>query len=401
MLNIVARCVIISNMTSPSRVLRQIDMSGNSNSPGKARVRGSPLSAREEEYLEKLISLYFAHLRGTHGFAESTIKSYAGSVRRAVRHIGLPPWSWQPQHIDLLLSDQAVRGLVPGTQMLTITALRGLQNYLVQDLGLCNEIHQHFGFRPQRYITSENSIPYRRRGRQRSKVTTPLTPEQCAGLLAEYQYQIDVARQRRTKSYQPLRRDYAITVLALSYGLRADEISGIELGHFISDRKYPQFARFAVLRVIGKGSKERAIRLYAPAAAEVLTWYIDHVRPAFLTKRTTNPNLLFLSERGCSLCHRQYRRSLASVAVAAGLPMRVYPHLLRHTYATEMAQIIGPAALQQQLGHEHLSTTLGTYYHQDPERVGNEVLLGIEALTNAFDEITHTPDKDASDANVR
>ena len=211
------------------------------------------------------------------------------------------------------------------------------------------------------------------------------------------QFQIEVARKRRSKSYNPLRRDYAITVLALAFGVRADEIAGIEIGHSISDRNYPQFGRFAVLRVIGKGSKERAVRLYAPGAANVLQWYVEHVRPAFLTKRTTNPNLLFLSERGCRLCHRQYRRSLAAVAAAAGLPMRVYPHLLRHTYATEMAQIIGPAALQQQLGHEHLSTTLGTYYHQDPERVGNEVARGIEAVTAAFDELT----QDSSHANHR
>ena len=377
-------------------------MSGTRDLPGKGRVRGvseTRLSAQEEEYLEKLVNLYFAHLRGTHGHAESTIKNYRGVLRRAVRDIGRPPWAWQAQDIDLLLSQHNQRGVTAGTQMVTITALRGFQNYLLGGVGLCNEIQQDFGFRPQPFITSENAIPYRRKGRKRSKLVTPLTPEQCALLLGEYQYQIDVARQRHTKSYQPLRRDYAITVLALSYGLRADEISGIELGHFISDRKYLQFRQFAVLRVIGKGSRERAVRLYAPAAAEVLTWYIDHVRPAFLTKRTTNPNLLFLSERGCTLCHRQYRRSLASVAAAAGLPMRVYPHLLRHTYATEMAQIIGPAALQQQLGHEHLSTTLGTYNHQDPERVGNEVLLGIEALTAAFDEITHT--QDASDANVR
>ena len=152
-----------------------------------------------------------------------------------------------------------------------------------------------------------------------------------------------------------------------------------------------------MLRVIGKGSKERAVRLYIPTAADVLRWYIEHVRAAFLTRRTKNPSLLFCRERGCMLCNRQYRRSLAAVAAKAGLPVSVHPHLLRHTYATEMAQIIGPVALQQQLGHEHLSTTLGTYYHQDPERVGNEVVLGIEAVTAAFDAIT----QDASDANHR
>ena len=366
-------------------------MSGHSNSPDKARARAArenPLSEREAAYFEKLVSLFCANRRGTHGYAESTITNYRGCLTRAVRAVGRPPWVWQARDIDLLLSQQHQRGVTAGTQVLTITALRGFQNYLLEDIGLCNEVQHEFGFRPERFITPENSVPYRRKGRQRARIITPLTPEQCAALCGEYQFQIDVAQQRHSKSYNPLRRDYAITVLALAYGVRADEITGIEIEHFVSDRKYPQFGRFAVLRVVGKGRKERAVRLYAPGAAAVLTWYIEHVRAAFLTERTTNPNLLFLSERGCRLCHRQYRRSLASVAAAAGLPMRVYPHLLRHTYATEMAPIIGPAALQKQLGHAHLSTTLGTYYHQDPERVGNEVLLGIEALTAAFDEIT-------------
>ena len=375
-------------------------MSGNSDSPGKARARGAteaPLSARDAEHFEKLLNLFCANRRGTHGCAESTITTYCGVLVRAVRDIGRPPWAWQPRDIDLLLSEQAKRDLASGTQLLYITALRGFQNWLLEDVGLCNEIQQEVGFRPQRFITSDNAIPYRRRGRNSSKVITPLTPEQCALMLDEFQFQIEVARQRRSKSYQPLRRDYAMTVLALSYGLRADEIAGIELGHFLSDRRYPQYGQFAILRVIGKGSKLRSVRLYAPGAAQVLRWYVDHVRAAFLTKRSQNPNLLFLSERGCVLCQRQYRRSLASTAAAAGLSVHVHPHLLRHTYGTEMAQIIGPAALQEQMGHEYLSTTLAYYYHQDPERVGDEVRQGVETMMAAFDEIT----QDASHADRR
>ena len=375
-------------------------MSGTRDLPGKGRARGvseTRLSAQEEAYLENLVSLYLAHLRGTHGFAESTIKSYRGVLLRAVRDIGLPPWAWQPHNIDALLSEQAKRELAPGTQLLYITGLRGFQNWLLEDLGLCNVIQQLFGFRPQPFITSENSIPYRRKGRKRAKPITPLTPKQCALLLDEYQFQIDVASQRRAKNYKTLRRDYAMTVLALSYGLRVDEISGIEIPHFMSDPKYPQFGAFAILRVIGKGSKERAVRLYAPRTADVLQWYIEHVRAAFLTKKTENPRLLFLSERGCALCHRQYRRSLASTAAAAGLSVHVYPHLLRHTYGTQMAPIIGPRALQEQMGHEYLSTTLSTYFHQDPEGVGDEVRQGIDTMMAAFDEIT----QDASDAHHR
>ena len=284
-------------------------MSGNNDFPDNARARAArdtSLTKREQEHFEKLLSLYCANLRGTHGYAESTVKMYRGCMTRVVRAIGRPPWSWRPRDVDLLLSAQAERGLTAGTQAWTVTVLRGFQNYVLNDIGLCNDTQGEFGVRPQPYITTDNSIPYRRgrKGKKRSKIVTPLTPEQCDLLLKEFQFQIEVARRQHSKSYQTLRRDYAITVLALAYGVRAEEIAGIELGHFLSDREHPLFGPFAILRVIGKGSKERSIRLYAPSAADVLRWYVEHVRPAFLTRHTRNPNLLFLSERGCALSKR-------------------------------------------------------------------------------------------------
>ena len=94
---------------------------------------------------------------------------------------------------------------------------------------------------------------------------------------------------------------------------------------------------------------------------------------------------------------RQYRRSLGQVAAAASLPMHVYPHLLRHTYATEMAPILGAEQLQKQLGHAHLSTTLNIYYHPDAQDVGNEVARVVETITAPCEEIT----QDASDAHHR
>ena len=77
--------------------------------------------------------------------------------------------------------------------------------------------------------------------------------------------------------------------------------------------------------------------------------------------------------------------------------MHVYPHLLRHTYATEMAQVIGAEELQKQLGHAHLSTTLTIYYHPDSQSVGNKIALGVDTMIAGLDEFT----QDASDAHHR
>ena len=377
-------------------------MSARADFPANARgVSASPsassLSVAEAEHFEKLLSLFCAHLRGTHGLAKSTVRGYRSCLGRAVRDVGHPPWNWISTDIDVLLAAHAERGLALGTQNGTITVLRSFQNYLLGDVGLCNECQRKFGVRPQQFITLDNSIPYRRQGRKSSRVRNVPTREQCANLLAGFKEQIVNAAQKHSKSYNPLRRDYVMTVVALSYGLRLDELCHIETPHFIPDPRYPRFGRFAILRVVGKGRKLRAVRLYAPTGADVLGWYVDEVRSEFLTTRTKNPNLLFLSERGCRLCPRQYRRRLANVAQEAGLPLHVNPHLLRHAYATHMMNVIGATALQEQLGHEYLSTTLDTYYHPDPERVGHEVALAIDAVTSAVDQVT----QEATRANHR
>ena len=118
-----------------------------------------------------------------------------------------------------------------------------------------------------------------------------------------------------------------------------------------------------------------------------MDWYTREVRPGFLRVDTNDPQLLFFSERGNRLCTEQVRRMLRDMGALTGIPFRVRPHLLRHTYATQMAKIIGPEALQRQLGHEYLSTTLGTYYHADPEMVGNEIEQGIANLTKAIEPL--------------
>jgi integrase len=119
-----------------------------------------------------------------------------------------------------------------------------------------------------------------------------------------------------------------------------------------------------------------------------MDWYLDDVRPSFLCSTTNDPTLLFLSERGGPICTEQVRRVLGRIATNAGIPARVTPHILRHTYGTQMAAVMGPEALQRQLGHENLTTTLGTYYHQNPEHVGNEIEIGVTNLTNAINAMT-------------
>jgi integrase/recombinase XerC len=126
------------------------------------------------------------------------------------------------------------------------------------------------------------------------------------------------------------------------------------------------------LRVLGKGSKERLALLGKPAQ-QTLEDYLREGRPELLReKRPTRA--IFVNRVGGRLSERSVRMLLDKYAKVAGLDKRVYPHMLRHTFATHLLD--GGADLrvvQELLGHANLATTQ-IYTHVSQARV-REVYL--------------------------
>ena len=142
-------------------------------------------------------------------------------------------------------------------------------------------------------------------------------------------------------------RDHALVELLYGAGLRVSEAVGLDrAGIDLDDR---------LVRVIGKGGKERVIPI-GRHAAEALRRYLSRGRP-FLDSRH-RPEL-FLNARGGPLTRAGAFLILRKLAEKAGLePQRVHPHLLRHSFATHLLE--GGADLrsvQEMLGHADLSTT--------------------------------------------
>lgn len=364
------------------------NMSGNIEVPGRDGLSESDtgfLTRAESDVTETIFSMFEKHLRGSCGCAESTIELAMGALRGFTNYVKLPPWRWLTRHVDDFLSHKVSEGQITlGRQATYISYLRQLQNYLRDERGLCNEILEKFGVQPQTYIDSENAIAIKRKNNTRKKAIKVLSAEHCQAIIEEFNALIKLAKQTSSKAYKTLMRDKIITQVMLMTGLRVDELVHLTIHSFSPDASYPNFGDFALLTVVnGKGRKTRVVRLYNPLIKDVMEWYLTKVRGAFLSKDTEDFNLLFLSERGNKLCTEQVRRMLNDIRVAAGIRTRVTPHILRHTYATQMAPIIGPEALQKNLGHEHLSTTLGTYYHQDPQLVGDTVRQGVTNFAQA------------------
>ncbi|HZT16841.1 MAG TPA: tyrosine recombinase [Gaiellaceae bacterium] len=142
-------------------------------------------------------------------------------------------------------------------------------------------------------------------------------------------------------------RDQALVEVLYGGGLRVSEAVGLDRASVDLDGR--------ILRVLGKGGKERLVPIGRPAA-EALRRYLARGRP-FLDSRH-RPEL-FLNARGGPLTRAGAFLVLRRLAAAAGLdPERVHPHLLRHSFATHLLE--GGADLrsvQEMLGHADLSTT--------------------------------------------
>jgi len=142
-------------------------------------------------------------------------------------------------------------------------------------------------------------------------------------------------------------RNHAILYLLYSAGLRVSECAALDLPQVNVEAR--------VLRVRGKGQREREVPFGEPAA-RVLTRYLQHGRPALL--QPMSGSALWLSRTGKRLSVRMMQVVVDQAALRAGLIKPFSPHKLRHAFATHLLE--GGAdvrAVQELLGHESLSTT--------------------------------------------
>jgi integrase/recombinase XerD len=153
-------------------------------------------------------------------------------------------------------------------------------------------------------------------------------------------------------------RDHAILELFYSSGLRLSELCGARLENLDLQEKF--------IRVTGKGNKTRIVPIGA-VACEALDHYLAVERLALVKRRTSSH--IFLSVRGGSLSPDRVREIVKERAAKAGMEKNMYPHLLRHSFATHLLE--GGADLrviQELLGHADISTTQ-IYTHVDQQRL--------------------------------
>jgi integrase/recombinase XerD len=153
-------------------------------------------------------------------------------------------------------------------------------------------------------------------------------------------------------------RDRAMIELLYASGLRISELANSRLEHFnFEDR---------TMRVTGKGNKTRLVPV-GRKACEALAAYLSTERPRFV--KASSSSEIFLSERGAKLTTARIWQIVKKHARRAGLQQNIYPHLLRHSFATHL---LGNGAdlriIQEMLGHADIATTQ-VYTHVDQQRL--------------------------------
>jgi len=272
------------------------------------------------DFLEPFI-LYLATERGLSVNYQLSVRrsleSFGGWMTGVARLGGLE--SVEPGHLTDYLAWRKRGGLASGSIKLEAVALRVFFRFLVARQLLRDDPAEHL------------PIP------------------RIESYLPETLHEPDVARLLESVSARDPQglRDRAILELLYASGLRVSELCGLRLENLDLD------ARF--LRATGKGNKTRLVPFGSRAAA-ALQNYLETERPALVGPRTGAE--VFLSVRGKKLTPQRIWQLIKQYAARAGIESNVYPHLLRHSFATHL--LAGGADLriiQEMLGHADISTT--------------------------------------------
>lgn len=153
-------------------------------------------------------------------------------------------------------------------------------------------------------------------------------------------------------------RDRAMLETLYASGLRVSELVGMKLGQLSQD--------MGVVRVLGKGNKERLV----PMGEEALSWvqrYNDSARGAILAGKQSDA--LFITARGAAMTRQAFWSLIRRYALRAGVRSGISPHTLRHAFATHLLNHGADLrVVQMLLGHADISTTQ-IYTHVARERL--------------------------------
>ncbi|TET53084.1 MAG: site-specific tyrosine recombinase XerD [Actinobacteria bacterium] len=267
---------------------------------------------------QEIVNGFINHLMVERGLSENTIEAYRSDIERYVKYL-------DNKGLNIVKADKHIlRNYITELQDLSrrslarnLSALRTFDKYLL--------IHKYI----DRLIMEDIESPKRER----------ILPEVLS--VSQINQILELPKEQTLYGA----RDKAILELLYSCGLRISELVSLDFKNILGDEN--------LVRVMGKGSKERIVPIGGPAVKAV-NYYLNHSWAKLAGSK--RPQALFLNRlgdrltrQGCWFMIKKY---------AKDIDIKIYPHIFRHSFATHMLQNGADLrAVQEMLGHVSISTT--------------------------------------------
>ena len=281
------------------------------------------MTENNTDLFQNAIELYLTWLELDKGLSKNTVKSYHSDISQFLKFLfkkKLKNWdSVQSSHFDAWLNQLGAEGLSKQSQSRKFTSIRSFSKFLLSERIIKKDFSE-LSYRPK------------------LDKKLPITLE-----INEMTQLINVAKSDTIYGL----RDYCIIELMYSAGLRVSELCFLKIEHMnIED---------GILRVFGKGSKERIVPL-GENAKRALDAYLVRSRPSFVN--TNTDTTIFLSRMGRALSRKTIWYMIKRYSEKALIKKAIKPHTMRHSFATHLLE--GGAdlrSIQDLLGHADISTT--------------------------------------------
>ena len=281
--------------------------------------------------MQQAVEQFLDYLRYEKQLSAHTLSAYRRDLEKACQRAeisGFTLWSQiTDKQLGRWLVDWHQEGLSGRSLQRSVSSLRSFYRYLLAR-GLVE-------------VNPAQSLKAPKTGRS---LPVTLDVDQVNSLLKD---------ERQQAANNPLKiRDLCILELFYSSGLRLSELASLNLDSFMDD--------YRQVKVSGKRNKERIVPVGSKARVAIKQWL--NTRLGFLK---SDELALFLSKSGNRLSNRQIQNRVKQFARESGLPVGVYPHMLRHSFASHILESSGDLrAVQELLGHSDISTTQ-IYTHLD------------------------------------
>lgn len=285
--------------------------------------------------MEPFLKEYLAHLKLEKNLSQNTVASYKNDINAFISFLKElkidDPSNVTTEHINGFFKVLKELGLLGSSTARYFSSLKGFFLFLIKN----------------KYIL-KNPI---------EKISAPRISKKLPGVLDINEVEA-ILSIPDTKEILGL-RDKAMLELFYACGTRVSELLNLKVNDLFFDDE--------IIRVFGKGSKERLI----PIGSSAIKWigeYLKKSRP-LLMKKLKSENILFLNSRGTKLSRMGIWKIIDRYVKEAGIKKDVHPHTFRHSFATHLLE--GGAdlrAVQEMLGHADISTTQ-IYTHIDRDYI--------------------------------